>query len=348
MSFIKKFSAAFWSSFFLIFLTVFFLSPFALSQAAQPANYFRFYMMPAHPVAMNWKTPKDLLASSLKAIIVNGTHSIGHVSIEVNCPSIGGAQSRVFTGAVPVSSKQQTELLLKHQIGFSLLEYSWQGKLEDPEDIRKALKVKRRSRDKLAIATFLVSESTCQRLLAYHRELAETDLPLFYGNSPQPRRKEGSGCTAFGVSFLELAGVMTDQLRQRWITARRVPFGIMAGYDPEKVHLLDVFRLPAGKSWAQENEPHMALETFDPNLMYAWIRELAENPADLKSLGGKLDRSLTKAFPVTPAIQIDYRQVPTPTEPIFLPGPYLKHVNDFTVIRSDKRPEANGSFELKP
>ncbi|HEY8278417.1 MAG TPA: hypothetical protein VIH99_02260 [Bdellovibrionota bacterium] len=330
------------------FLVLFLWLPAAFAATKDSGGELRLYMMPAYPVAMNWDSPKALTDSSMRALAMNKNHMIGHVSVEVNCPTLRGTDSQIVSGAVPVSAGDNAKLLFVEKVGLRILEASWPGKLETREEVLKAVEARKTDSNTLAVATFLVSESTCKRLLDYYKEYSETAKPMFYGNSPRPRRKEGSGCSAFGVSFLEVAGLMTEEFRRDWIVARRVPFSLMGGYGPETISVFELLKKPEAQKWAAPEDPHMYLETFEPAFMYQWVRSLAGNPEQLRALGGEIDPDLAKTMPLTPAIRIDRRSVRTPTEPVFKPGPFLEYINDYAVIRSDKKLAPNGSFELRP
>jgi hypothetical protein len=319
----------------------------AENQATESGGFIRLFLMPAYPVKMGWDSPRQLTGNSAKAMIANKAHSIGHVALEIQCPT-GGRDSHIVTGFTPVTAKHNFNLLFKDVVGLGILEVSWPGKLESEQDVFKAVDYRKKNKDKLAIMTFLVSETSCRRMLDYLHEFKNTSTPLWYGNSPQPRRHEGAGCSSFGVSFLEIAGIMTEDFRKDWIVARRVPLATMGGYVYPKVSIMKLLTMPESRRWSTASEPHMALETYEPAYMYNWVRELVGSPSKLKALGGEIDKELAKSYPVTPAIRIDRRSVPTPTEPMFKPGPFLQKVRDYAVIRSDKVVSPNGSFEIKP
>lgn len=316
------------------------------------------HIMPAYPVKMNWGSPREILRSSLWGSLLNGALPIGHVSVEVACglregeilPANPDASNYVLSSATPDLKRDPTvKLLLQRKIGLSLMESSWAGAVETPAQVKGSFAIVRNNPKRFSAVTFLIPEASCRRLITYFREYAAAAPNLYYGNSPRPRRKEGAGCTSFAVSFLELAGLLTEEFRREWAVVVRVPLRLMAGYaGTKKISIWEVLRSPYAREWARASEPHMELETFDPYYMHQWVRGLVASPQALRELGGELNLNLPHGIKGIPAIRIDRRHVPTPTEPIFEGPPALFRNSDFTVIRFDKVYKEDGSFELRP
>src|SRR5262245_11014044 len=101
----------------ILFLTLLFLST---SASAASTGELRLYLMPAFPVAMDWESPKALTDSSMRAIAQNTNHVIGHVSVEVNCPTLSGPDTHILSGAVPVSANDNAKLLFIDKVGLGI------------------------------------------------------------------------------------------------------------------------------------------------------------------------------------------------------------------------------------
>jgi len=325
--------------------------------AAETYGELTLYVMPAYPVRMDWDSPRGLLYSTLKAAIFNGELTLGHLSVEVSCgltergggPVKKDPSNYLLSSSVPGPNDPSVELLLERKIGFSLQESSWAGAVETPKQVYGSFKIVNGKPKRFSAVKFMIPESSCKRLTTYFREYSAMAPNLSYGNSPRPRRKEGSGCTSFAVSFLELAGIMTPEMRKDWGVTVRVPLSLMAGYQGLKeISVWDIIRSSDSRDWARVNEPHMNLETFEPRLMHEWVSALAKSPQALRAIGGEMDTALNHGLRGIPAIRIDRRNVPTPKEPIFLGPPALVSNSDVTKIRSDKVFSENGSFDLLP
>jgi len=341
----------------LLLLSFFFSSNAFASESADTYGELILYIMPSNPVKMDWNSPRDLLLSTVSAALFNGELTLGHVSVEVSCglsdrenlPIKKDPSSYVLSSAVPAAGDPSVDLLLKKKIGFSLQESGWKGAVETPEQVKNSFKIVKSDPKKVSSMKFLISDASCRRLTTFFREYSAMAPNLYYGNSPRPRRKEGSGCSAFGVAFLQLAGLMNEEFRKDWSVTVRVPLTLMAGYaGKKKVSVWDVITSPDSREWAREWEPHMNIETYEPALMHKWIVNLVNSPQALRALGGELDTKLSHGLRGISAIRFDRRSVPTPSEPIFTGPPALKKTSAVTVIRADKVYSGNGSFELRP
>lgn len=318
---------------------------------AEKYGELSLYVMPAYPVHMNWESPRKLFLSSIKGSLFNGALTIGHVSVGVNCgmeDESSTPSTQILSGAVPVSGSTAARLLLTRKVGLSLLEGSWAGTTESAESVKNSFKITNGKPKRMSVITFLIPESSCQRLVQYFKEYSATP-NLYYGNSPRPRRKEGAGCTAFGVSFLEVAGIMNEEFAREWAVTVRVPQTLMAGYlGKSKVRNREILGSSFSREWARESDPHMKLTTFEPYLMHQWVMKLMESPETMRALGGEVTDRLPYGLHGLHAIRFDRRSVPTPVEPIFTGPRSLIPTSDLTVIRADKKFTSEGSFELHP
>ena len=330
--------------------------------ANEKPSVLRLYFMPTAPVKLKWTTPRALLLSTVEAIVLDRSHPIGHVNVEVQLRGQDDADHHVMTGATDAGNGMSRQLLLKDEVGFSILERAWPGTLETPADMDKSIVDRAKYKDRLAVVTFLISDATAQRMLDYSHKLLSETSSLFYGFTARPRREEGSGCSAFGASYVELMGLMDDDLKAQWCRNVRVPLSLMAGYGHDKINIAKAVCTHAASAWALPTEPHMALQCFDPDLMFDWTVGLHDKPAEFHGLAVHTDPDLPRDLDAkyhlngiaeknVKAILSDARDVPTPTDPIFqgprdldpIPGTSLP-----TVIRGHKVLSADGSFDLKP
>lgn len=326
-------------NFFCVLLLSFLVLP------AAEASSLRLYFLPTFPARLDWQSPKALINSALNGLIRNRTHPIGHVNVEVACdgeaPLLAGATG---AGAGPIS-----DLLMSEKVGFSLLERGWRGSHEDEKKILESFAKRGRDPRQLAVVTYDVAPATCARLkeylLAYRSEVAAP----FYGFAPRPRRKEGAGCSAFGASFLEVAGFLDPGLQRAWTLEKRVPLALMAGHAGRtEVSIHELRTSPLSARWAEEGEPHMLIELFDPDSMYEWARRLAADPAELAAWGGTLDADLPHGIAGVPALRFDRTHVPTPREAVFNGEPALVPRGPTSRIREGLRYAPDGSFRFPP
>lgn len=115
----------------------------------------------------------------------------------------------------------------------------------------------------------------------------------------RPLYREGAGCSAFSMAFLELARLDEPRFRDDWSFDVRVPMSLVGGADNpgNRVTVFELFT--TFRPWAREDEPHRRLVGWDPTKMFTSIRSLARTslrdgsiPVERrgKALGLVLDR----------------------------------------------------------
>ncbi len=260
------------------------------------------YFYPS-PYGINWSNPRRLTRSTVLNQFSLDGHSIGHVHIELTAPAGNGTSPTcLVTGMIQRSRSEERALLFLRNIGLGILFHDFQGAIEETE--KAAAEIERRCRKGTAsFLKFLISARAHARALTYVREFTERGDCAHYGLPNRPLHGEGGGCTAFGASFLEIAGLMEEEFLRDWTQRIRVPQALLGGAyaDPEffgehsprtpkdknfaraaGVSLVRLL-LPFGDSrWARENEPHREVFFWDPDRMHGWVqrvwREESERP----------------------------------------------------------------------
>lgn len=326
-------------------------------------SLLRLYFIPTAPFKLDWDTPRQLLMSVVKTTTLNGSHPIGHVSVEVQYQGQDDAEHHMFTGATDRDDNVGQTLLIKNDIGFSILERAWPGILENEASLKKSLTARVKKADRLSVATFLINDEAALRLLEYIKALRADTNPRYYGFAARPMKSEGAGCSAFGASFVQQIGALTPALKAAWSQSVRVPLCLMAGHaGVEKISVAKVLVSSKAGRWAKPEEPHMLLEFFDPDLMHAWVNKVVSAPGEVDGMTAQLDPALPKlldqryqlgglAQKNVKAILVDLRDVQAPTGPVLTGAPALKKMTDTTietVTRTDAPTAPNGSFEIRP
>lgn len=332
------------------------------AEGRQP-SILRLYFMPTAPIKLDWDTPRQLLLSTVKASAFNKSHPIGHVSVEVQLQGLDDSEHHVFTGASGSVAGASKTLLLKDDLGFSILERAWPGLMEVEADLAKSLDDRAKHAGRMAVATFLINDDAARRLIEYVRTLRADPTPKWYGFAARPQRGEGSGCSAFGASFLDEIGALNPALRRAWSREVRVPLILMAGYlGQARIGLAKAVVHKAAHVWAKPSDPHMLLQCFDPDLMFEWTLRALAAPGEIDGLVVQPDTATPRLLDAryklggqaerhVKAVVIDAREFVAPTGPVLNGAPALLQMNDTripTVIRRDKVVGANGSFEVRP
>ena len=294
-------------------------------------NRLTIYVIPSKE-KYDWSSPhtlyKSYIKNSWKNLFSKTNYLLGHAFLDLQ-PAIDG--ERIFTGMRSVSRKEQKDLVFNQHYGLAILGCGLKGRLETEDELEYKLgKFSRNGR--LAFIEFLISDAATVRLTEFfnsYKARVDSCLPgAGYGGAYYPRYKgEGSGCSAFVISFLDLSGLLMVEFDE-WLVKIDIPMSLVGGpYNNfNEVTIKDIRK---EKSWADVsgsgpgNYEH--LEMYDPTLMYEWIHSVVNNKGvhgDISSIPLQLEKAQ--------GIRIDSREQPLPEiEGIFLerdkPSLFINH-----------------------
>lgn len=277
-------------------------------------NRLTVYVIPAKS-KYDWSSPhtlyKSYIRNTWKNLFNKSNYLLGHAFIELQPVAEG---ERIFTGMRSASRNESKDLVLNQHYGLSILGCGLQGRLEEEEELVEQLK-KFSHNGRLAYMVFLISDAASERLLAYFRDYKsgmECAGPgeAKYGGAFWPRYKgEGAGCSAFAISFLDIAGLLKDEFDE-WIVKIDIPMSLIGGpyNNYNEVRMKDIKKQ---HSWADTVNAapgsYEHLEIYDPTLMFEWINALVENNGrhdDLTVTPVKMEKSK--------GVIIDSRSQPLP------------------------------------
>jgi hypothetical protein len=270
--------------------------------AAQDAYSVTLYAVPApsslvNPAGLSWKTPGGLVRRTLvnKAggKFLSFSRTIGHAAVRVQCDYYGDKAAAHFQGSMTNSNDDEfTDLLMKEQVGLGMLIYNVTGEIESEAAFQATLD-ERTASGRLAFIRFQISPDVCHDLLDYEKAYDAANVQKNYGLMARPLYKEGAGCSAFSMSFLELADLIEPRFTDNWSFNVRIPLytdpligpdkALIGGslYPQNKVPILRLSSLT--RDWAKPTEPGVDLFGWDPTLMYEWIDKRAEEALADKS-----------------------------------------------------------------
>lgn len=305
-------------------------------------NRLTVYVIPSK-VKYDWSSPHTLYKSFIKNYTKNlfskKNYVLGHAFVDLHPVEPDG---RIFTGMRSVSKKEQKELIYKKHYGLSILGCDMAGRLESQEELAEKIEYFA-GRGQLGYIAFLISDAAADRLADFFREYklshdCDTCPEIRYGGAFYPRyHGEGAGCSAFVISFMEIAGLLADEF-SNWLISIDIPMSLIGGpYNNEQeVKLKDIRK---EKTWADTGkEKYEHLEMFDPTLMYEWISD--------KYHTGTIGDSL-KVTPVAldkaKGIIVDCRQQPLPTEQELFkdrqnPSIFIDYYHNSSRYRQQKSP----------
>jgi len=274
------------------------------------------------PEGINWSRPKTLadttLLNQVAKVNGGGRAAIGHVYVEMKC-----GENHFFTGATDIGYNQELKALFIDGYGLGVILKNYHGILNDSDKAEKdlaAMHVTGRSN----FLRFLISAPTCARLLGYLEEYKLRGYDKIYGGlNARPRRGEGAGCSAFGASFLGLAGVLSPELEESFTRTLILPRRLVGGeLTRTRVSFFKIL-LDEEAEWDKDlSQGGFLVHFYDPERMFDWVVHAAES----------MQTGSDRRFPwpgwvsflgQSKGVTFDATQVLTPTDPIFsVPAPF--------------------------
>lgn len=293
----------------------------ALMPARAQADQLILYVY-SSPRPIHWETPRSLLMSTVENELLSigskYAHSIGHVNVELQCGETAeGPAIQEYAGMTSAKGYNPLSLILKGY-AMGVLFQNFPGTLETQERVTREIRHGERS-GRMNFVKFLIAPKTCHRLHAYLTEYKERGYSKNYGLPNRPRYGEGAGCSAFGVSFVDIAGILSDDLVQAWSLNLNISEKLIGGpLTGQKVALRKILFDRAGWSTPITTEAgsRMVADTgakelffWDPDTMYQWVKKSWKETPPVGFEKVSSGKSL--------GLVTDATQIPTPADPIW-------------------------------
>jgi len=283
---------------------------FLLLPLGSEAQEMVLYTIPS-PRPLNWRTPHTLFMSYMENLVVHTgyprhRHPLGHLMIELH-----DTAHYALVGMVAESRAEMFNSVTKEHYGFGALFTLFKGKIETGPDNYHQL-VDRYPKGDIAYIKFQLNAKTFSRLWQYMREYAERGYDKKYNGHNKPREGEGAGCSAFAMSFVELAGLLDTAITNRWLVKVNVQDKLIGGPQGADKHI-SIWRLAFTQRWADTaRQAYHPLSYYEPRWIYNWIQHNWDNPADGDHIKyGFQYRGAAKG------LVINCRNTPTPTDNIW-------------------------------
>lgn len=225
--------------------------------------------MPA-PKKIDWSAPNKLVKSCIVNKLVptpygKNRHPIGHMLI--------GLKDGSRHDIVGMTTDENRSLFKKTILdghGLGILFESIKGKLESKE-INEPQIQERIQKGDIAFIKYKITQAVFDRLWNYLQEYKKKGYDKLYNGCNTPREGGGAGCSAFAISFLEVAGLENILPKNQWKIEVNVPTICIGGPEGNNKRV-SVFRLLKTKHWEKEQSPtYKKIELFEPTLFYEWI-----------------------------------------------------------------------------
>jgi hypothetical protein len=242
----------------------------------------------------------------------------GHLFVKISTPLL---DEPLYAGMCQTSRRERRRNVLNEKLGLSVLMVSMKAKLEKNDDIIPKIDYFTRKKE-LASITYYINETAAQRIIDFYRNFTSRTENGFtpsdyYGGAFYPRfENEGSGCSALGISLLDVIGIKEKET-ENWKKTVNIPMELIGGEvnNNKKIKSREIKRT---KQWDEgtgiENVDFIHFSIYDPTLIYHWINEQRKLPKNLREPGYSPSADST-----IPGLTADRRHIEIdPKEPIFL------------------------------
>jgi hypothetical protein len=225
------------------------------------------------PFGINWRTPWHMTTSTLKNQMAPSpkgisAHTISHTYAEISCDSSG---ARLLRGMTSDGNTEERDLLFKQKYGLGIIFHTFRGRLEKEEDLSRDLSYYF-GKSRMSQLTIKISPEACQRMVDYAHEYETRGFGKMYaGLQADPLKGEGAGCSAFVISFMEVAGLLKPFTNQ-WVERINVPLSLVGGpMTRNKVSIGKILK-SYGVQWS-DKVPHFPLKAWNPEKMHQWVKK---------------------------------------------------------------------------
>lgn len=220
---------------------------------------------PAH--AYRWESPHRLLVSTLNNYIFRSKHKhgrlIGHMIIELKKDA-----DVLYTAMSVTQLTDFRQSLMREKLGLGVLFKTEAGVMEQSANLQAELAY-RTQHSTAAFIRFTISDSAYRYLRLYIDSFRIKGYDKFYNGANQPRAGGGAGCTAFGLSFLELINALQPEFADEWAVKVPVPESLIG--DTATGKKVSVWRIFFSRHWAVNNQPKRWYVVYEPYYIYRWI-----------------------------------------------------------------------------
>jgi hypothetical protein len=283
-------------------------------------NEVTIYLVPSL-AKYDWSSPNSLYHSYIKnywkQLFHGNCYLTGHAFLVLRSPVL---VEEIIAGMRSYDRREQRRMVFQEHYGLSILGTNLSG-APDEQGVMEEKLEKMTRKGTVSFIRLYVNDEAFRRMLEFYEGFyARVDsmgIPSqCYGGAFWPRfYGEGSGCSAYVVSYLDVAGLLRDEF-PAWRVEIDIPMELIGGpYNPgHEVKMKDIRKT---RSWADGGTDGVDYESFwlfDPTLMHEWVLEkygeaVQQDPESYQIA------NIGKAR----GIVIDARHISPPTENIFLP-----------------------------
>lgn len=266
------------------------------------------------PFGINWESPSKLFTSMVLNYFSFRPHFMGHVAIQVFCEDLAGQQQKFLTGMTSVKLAATSAIFLEHA-GLGVMFEKHPGKFDDAKKSEQELIYRLKNPGSTSGVNFIqyqISPAACTRIAKYYQEFKNHNLNRYYALYSRPLYGEGAGCSAFGASFLELIGVMNDELKNSWTYTLELPYHLIGKpFTQNTAYFWDILR---AKKWGEPGKESLTFSFWEPDKMYQWVNNKLQ---EISATTSKEKYYKSAEIFNTQGIFVDATNTSIPNEPIW-------------------------------
>lgn len=288
---------------------------------AAVAEELVLYTMPP-PHNLDWSSPRSLVfgaavANRFTFSHIKHKHTFGHVFVELR----DAAGNSDFAGSTTApDAPSDADFITKQGYGLSVFFANFKGAIEGKESLIPQINDRYKS-GRIGFVVFKITPRQYERVARYLKEYRERGYGKVYNGLNLPREGLGAGCSAFGVAFLDVLGLIRPEFEKNWKVSVLLPNELLGG--PGTGKRVSLWKTCMGR-WAKPGEPSRPLVLYDPDLIFSWIHKIWEqkkfqqlheelaNPQ-----GDYLDRVQLIKRGQALGLGYDVTRVPVPRDPIW-------------------------------
>jgi hypothetical protein len=274
----------------------------------QVNNYVKLYAI--HSAKdLDWRRPGTLIKSTIRSMLKSKNHFMGHLAFQASCTNSLGKRVEFYTGMTTERSRNLKEVIDIHRSGYGLMillspnlgrseqeyeynrhllrvsdmfpEFSPEGKSLNPDKkIAKKLLNHKTGDDKrqLRFIAYEVDAITCDLVENYYATYRGYKLDTVYGGLvSNPLKGHGGGCAGYGVSFLEVLGVLDSSMKEGFSRTIKLPNSLL-GRPINSKNRVNMFEMLIYRgNWANAEQSGSEITFYEPNKAYHWIKDKTDN-----------------------------------------------------------------------
>lgn len=223
------------------------------------------------PVTLNWETPRSLLLSTVRSSVNpsrqgHSNHTIGHAYLGFKCEG----EEEVLSGMTSGKGFSSRNNLFNEKHGLSVILQDNPGHFQLTEEVKKDVEFFSRISNRMMVMKMDITEEQCQKMKSWHEEFKNRPVHIYGGIGRRPLTGEGSGCTAYTMSYLEAAQVDYDFFNNLFEQTIFIPNELLGGDFGDRIVPLKAI-MGNTKKLGVKADDTLEVKLYDPNRMYSWI-----------------------------------------------------------------------------